>query len=108
MAYQVGISEQARPVRSFGRRFRGFAHTRDFTQDFPQDFPHADFRRREVLDSPHRLSFGWRLHKMTKVTVASGSVAAKRYGSMFHRESAQQFASDRQQKESKRLIISVL
>src|ERR1700675_2015586 len=77
MAYQVGISEQARPVRSFGRRFRGFAHMRDFTQDFPQNFPHADFRRREVLDSPHRLNFGCRLHKMTKVTVASGERACE-------------------------------
>ena len=45
---------------------------------------------------------------MTKVTVASGKVAAKRYGSVFDRESAQQFASDCRQKESKRLIISVL
>ena len=45
---------------------------------------------------------------MTKVTVASAGAPARRYGSVFHRELAQQIASDRRQKESKRLIISVL
>jgi hypothetical protein len=45
---------------------------------------------------------------MTKVTAASAGAPARRYGSVFHRELAQQIASDRRQKESKRLIISVL
>jgi len=45
---------------------------------------------------------------MTKVTLASGSAAVSRYGNVIHRESAQQFASDRRQKESKRLIIPVV
>src|SRR5216684_3342890 len=96
---QIRIREQARPVRPFGRLFRGFAHT--------HVFPHAVFRCWEGLGSHHRLNFGRRLHKMTKVTDTSGSAPAKRYGPALHREPAQQFASDPYQKESKRLIIFV-
>src|SRR5260370_29035068 len=96
---QIGIREQARPVRPFGRLFRGFAHTHDFR--------HAVFRCWEGLGSHHRLNFGRRLRKMTKVTATSGSAPAKRHGPALHREPAQQFATNPHQKESKRLIIFV-
>src|SRR5712692_7692497 len=96
---QIGIREQARPVRPFGRLFRGFAHT--------HDFPHAVFRCWEGLGSHHRLNFGRRLRKMTKVTDTSGSAPAKRHAPALHREPAQQFATDLAQKESKRLIIFI-
>ena len=37
VADQVGIGEQARPVRSFGRRFRGFAHASGSLMDVWSD-----------------------------------------------------------------------
>src|SRR5260370_27658080 len=96
---QIGIREQARPVRPFGRLFCGFAYT--------HVFPDAVFRCWEGLGSHHRLIFGRRLRKMTKVTDTSGSAPAKRHATALHREPAQQFATDLAQKESKRLIIFI-
>src|SRR5260370_11335011 len=96
---EVGVRWRAGSGRPFGRLVRGVAHT--------HVFPHAVFRCWERLGSHHRLNFGRRLRKMTKVTDTSGSAPAKRHATALHREPAQQFATDLAQKESKRLIIFI-
>src|SRR5208282_2027373 len=63
-ADQVGIGEQAGPVRPLGRCFR-VAHT--------QELPLRRSWSREALDSSPRLNSGSRLRKMTKVTGVGSS-----------------------------------